>query len=377
MKKRAAASFLAVMTAFVMLFQVSVPAMAANGSDNKNDDKKTEAQTVAKTEGEGFDSPVEAIRAYAEALKSGDLEKMLSTFAVESVVENYDNMAFIARIRSIMPGVAGNSIYPPYSEDSVFTQSSVEKRRRMITKEIDDQLLTIKLADAGYLYDPGDTEKATEPLEALYKYQSYSFSPDNEGFKEAEEFIEALSKTPDLSKMEVGESLYPEGLTENYFTYNNFRVLYQTGQMLGADGYRSMALHLTINGKEALLFMDTVKYGEKWYNYTLNANMAILLNVNSTSGGIAIFDRNSDDWDEAFDEYIDDLITAADYIKGDLEEEWEEQHKALLEEAGVKTEAELEKAYEKIKTEAFENYLRSPEYMTFEEASEYFDFTSL
>ena len=57
--------------------------------------------TAVKVEGPGYTSAEEAARAYAEALKAGDLNAMLSTFAVESYVEHFDMAAYIEDVTHI------------------------------------------------------------------------------------------------------------------------------------------------------------------------------------------------------------------------------------------------------------------------------------
>ena len=44
----------------------------------------------ASIEGKGYDTPEEAIVAYAEAIKTGDLSKLMATHAVETYVDRYD-----------------------------------------------------------------------------------------------------------------------------------------------------------------------------------------------------------------------------------------------------------------------------------------------
>ena len=41
-------------------------------------------------EGKGYDSAEEAVIAYAEYLKDGDMDGVISTFAMESLFEDYD-----------------------------------------------------------------------------------------------------------------------------------------------------------------------------------------------------------------------------------------------------------------------------------------------
>ena len=51
---------------------------------------KNPKNTSEKLEGTGYDSPEKAVEAYVNYLKEGNLKGIISTFAVESYVDNYD-----------------------------------------------------------------------------------------------------------------------------------------------------------------------------------------------------------------------------------------------------------------------------------------------
>lgn len=372
-KSRAAFTIFAVMAAFILLIGTASPAAAAGTADKKEDKKQ---ETAATAEGEGFDTPAEAILAYAEALKEGDVEKMISTFAVESLVEKFDPMYYIARTRALIPGSYTNMYYP-YPEGTVYQSANIEKRRSLIVQQIQYELFVITLAQQGFFYDADTSSDMPEALRSLYEGKTYTFGNDKEGVEEAEKFIEVFSTVPDLSDMEIGEVIYAEGLNEQYSRFANAQNMYNTAKMYGGDGIRSLAVHLTIEGKEALLFMDTIKYGDKWYNFNQMGNLAMLLGINSTSGGLAVFGKDSDDWDEAFAEYEADLKAFKEYMKKDLPDEWNEQRDEFMEETEGMTEEEIEKELEEQKKESLKAHLVSPLYMTFEEIAEFFDLASL
>ena len=56
--------------------------------------------TAIKLEGSGFHTPEEAVLAYLEGLNRGDATEMLSTFAIESYVDNMDAENYLSRARS-------------------------------------------------------------------------------------------------------------------------------------------------------------------------------------------------------------------------------------------------------------------------------------
>ena len=57
-----------------------------------------------KTEGDGFDSPEDAAKAYLEGLRDLDIPRMMSAFAVESYVENFNFEALLNMLRVYMTG---------------------------------------------------------------------------------------------------------------------------------------------------------------------------------------------------------------------------------------------------------------------------------
>lgn len=54
-------------------------------------------------EGSGFDSPEEAVTAYLEAMQEGDVQGMLSTFAIETYVDNVDAQTYLTRMGAFVP----------------------------------------------------------------------------------------------------------------------------------------------------------------------------------------------------------------------------------------------------------------------------------
>ncbi len=61
----------------------------------------TSGVAAKKFEGDGFDSPEAAVMAYVEAFIAGDVTAMLSTFAIESYIDNTDRVALLERIRGV------------------------------------------------------------------------------------------------------------------------------------------------------------------------------------------------------------------------------------------------------------------------------------
>ena len=97
----------------VLLLTVPALAEAPSALRPRRDEIIEEAPQVAlsgvRFEGEGYESPEEAVAAYLQAKKNGDAAGMLATFAIETYVENVDAQASLWRVRAFMPG---NSALP-------------------------------------------------------------------------------------------------------------------------------------------------------------------------------------------------------------------------------------------------------------------------
>ena len=63
-----------------------VNAAAVEAKDAPSKDPSSDG----RMEGSGFASPEDAVTAYLEAMKAGDLSGMLSTFAIETYIQNVD-----------------------------------------------------------------------------------------------------------------------------------------------------------------------------------------------------------------------------------------------------------------------------------------------
>ena len=85
-----------------------------------------------KYEGKGFSTPEDAATAYIEAYGDGDIDKLVSCFAVESSVENYEMADMLERFESYFPSATIKM--PNYGETS--KKLNIENKRADIIKTI-------------------------------------------------------------------------------------------------------------------------------------------------------------------------------------------------------------------------------------------------
>lgn len=96
-------------------------------------------KSAGKYEGDGFKTPEDAATAYIEAFSEGDIDKLVSCFAVESSAENYEMVDMLERMRSYVPSM---SIKMP-NHGSISESINIENRRADITKTITQHYIVL------------------------------------------------------------------------------------------------------------------------------------------------------------------------------------------------------------------------------------------
>lgn len=220
-------------------------------------------------EGKGYDSPEEAMTAYLEAMRDGDLEKAISTFAIETFVENYDAEAMIAW--SCQYNI--NSYCLP--EGSVGKDCNIIRRCEEIAQSAYRQYLWFVLADTEY----------SESLDrSIFLYTE----------EEQKAFLEAVTDPAALRRLqtlELEEIMYPEDFLDRSDlatfegeTYQ--KIIKRWRKVYGAEEIASCIARVRIDGETYLFLMDAVKYDGKWYNLNTNGMLGSLLEVSRVLGFI-------------------------------------------------------------------------------------------
>ena len=234
----------------------------------KNAYKKTEPATnkdSVTVEGPGFDSPEKAIVAYANALKKGDVQEMLSTFAIESYVGNFDMAAYLERVGAY--SINMQIVFP--SSDEYTLGLNLIARQYYIVKQLNYMYLTL-----------GDMEDFTIPVS--FRGNPYN-SPD--------ELLDDLvidNWMEMLSKMEIGEVLTCEDLSLD--DDNVKRSLDIQMKSLCCEDLVPLALELTLDGKNYYLCADMACYNGKWYVCNLLGVIGQLLGADAMSGGLCMLE---------------------------------------------------------------------------------------
>lgn len=236
---------------------------------------ESEPRTV---EGEGYDSPKEAALAYVEALKEGDVEKMISTFAVESYVANMDLEGWIEKA-----GGYSSTLQPGFWSIDDYTESvNILRRKNQLVNGIYYQYMM--LSELGF-----EDEAFTYPI-SVQRMEAGEY----EEFDSVEEFYDALMD-PDwmekLSEMEIGDVLTAEDLEdelgENFFSEHNKAYNERTFEILNADDYAMLAVEIELDGEEYYQCLNMICYDGKWYNCFFSGTIGQFFGTSPLGAGLA------------------------------------------------------------------------------------------
>jgi len=236
------------LAALVILVMACISPMTAHGQDQKS-------------EGDGFDSPQDAAIAYLEALRDEDLPRMISTFVIESYVQNFNLEASVSR------WLFYSTIMPMPNANEFVISMNIERRRRVVSDMILRQYL--------FLCD-------TDP--AFRSGQFHIVRDEAHAGEFVNEFNKNLNK-PTLHTIEIIGFIPLEIFSNVYVPEEHQSHMEQTAESLGANQVESCVAAFRLDGNEYLLCFDAVKYGDKWYLESLGGYMGGILMINHADGG--------------------------------------------------------------------------------------------
>lgn len=223
---------------------------------------------MGKIEGKGYKTSEEAALAYAEALKSGDVDKVISTFAVETYVENYDMEEYLDWVRAY--SIAQPMTIPPI--DSYTTRVDIINRQSVISRNL------------GYMYLGYALEEEITGATMIFNGDPYDDASDLMRDISEEDWLDTLSK------MEIGEVVQLEDIIDDFAPGIDEDKLYDNldsqCDYLGCDELVSLAVEVELDGDDYLLFMDVVSYEGKWYNCNQMSLGASIAGASAFTGGL-------------------------------------------------------------------------------------------
>lgn len=230
-------------------------------------------------EGSGFDSPEEAILAYLSARSTGDLNAVMSTFAIETYVEHYDGQAVLEAHRTF----SVSEVMPlPLSNDYT-RQMKIVDRQMDIVDELALQYIhwlwpqeEYALDNTGRLFLTGRGEESAQKAKTLLE------AFDVEG----REALEAIAPQFVGFEEDVLEKMDVSDVTKERYIeqLENYRVIY------GCEEIVEKVARVQQGGLDGYLFMRCARYGGRWYNLSSEHTLLVELSGHSSMTAGLIFE---------------------------------------------------------------------------------------
>jgi len=260
-------------TAAVLLSASLTGCSASASSINKDSGSSGEALASDKSpaldndspltmEGAGFDSPEAAAMGYLEGLRDADFKRMMSAFAIESYVENYNFEALLNMRRAYMYAL---EIKLPNTNEFVKAMN-LENRRGSVADKLLRQYLFLCVPEL----DQSQPQKMGDETEVS-------------------SFVAQLNKglnAPKLQTLEVLGFIPPEDLAAPYASEQNKQNLAQLAEVCGADQQVSLVAVFELNEDKYMLCLDIVDYDGKWYISQPGGNIGALMGIASLAMGM-------------------------------------------------------------------------------------------
>lgn len=198
----------------------------------------------ATVEGKGYDTPEEAIVAYAEAIRSGELAKIMSTYAVETYVDRFDLEAYIEWM-----GCYYCYSCPLPNTDAQSREMNLVDRQAEIGKEQEFLYLSVVLGEE-------------------YKGNAIPYLLGGE-YTSASKLTRAISEEDwmeILAEMEIGDVADYRDLDVEKDDWKSIQNSYADKEtFLGCDELTGLAVEITLDGEDYYLLAELACYDGKWY----------------------------------------------------------------------------------------------------------------
>lgn len=220
-----------------------------------------------KFEGEGFDTPEDAVLAFIDAWNREDLQAALSTFAIESLVDHVDPERYLEYNHMYNP----TQIYFSIPANNTWIRDlEVVKRCAEVTNTLYNQYMKNNSGE----YFPSNGQpvmlKTKEEIDALLTV----FEPPL-----------TESWTGNIRFLEWIDPLLIDRLT----SYGSLRSMTIQANLYGADDIMSLIAHIDLGEYQAILTMECLSYGGRWFNFRPYGQAAMILNLDPLSGGLYVF----------------------------------------------------------------------------------------
>ena len=232
--------------------------------------KRVSASRVAGSfEGPGFDSPEDAALAYIEAFNAGDVQGMISTFAIETYVDHVDRAATMNRLYTfVIASQDTNPMPTPYVRDLL-----VSDRYGDIARQLRWQYF--------YYAMP---EEYGDGIDKAVRF------PSVDRTQQIQDFLGAFDSSPVnewIGNIAFVGFVPPEDLIgEEFMDESNQENIKRLAACRGCDEIAEMVVHIQINGKDYYQCLECARYGDRWYVQSLTGNAVNLLRLDYSSAGL-------------------------------------------------------------------------------------------
>lgn len=224
-----------------------------------------------KYEGNGFDSPEEAVMAYIQARNSSNLSEMLATFAIETYVDHLDVESINLQLGSISM----------FSWES-FPNSNEFMRQMKIGSRV-SALIEEWCTQALYYAWPGENYGDC--------YTPVLFSGENRE-QMIRDFLSSFSIQP-LSDFELVRFLSPYefdiDLALSYESYlSKGRGPARDLRKYRFDEDAEIIAEIRVGDVTGYLFMRCARYADRWYNFQNRSILSVSYNVSPSANGLLL-----------------------------------------------------------------------------------------
>lgn len=235
---------------------------------------KVQIHTAQSCEGTGFSTPQEAASAYIEAINAGNVQNAVSTFAVETFVDNIDPEAYIMRLGAIEL----SSMYQDIPVAGPLSRSMlIEARRAEISN---------KIRYAYVFYSCIDTE-----FSDLVKMDMRPVQEEND-MKAYLDLMRNSAVENWVGNITIKDVYLPSDpiarahIPEPYWNEKNQQNIEKIRRCSNTDELQQVILLLDICGEEYIQLIECCRYGDVWYNSSLQSNIANLYGASIFCGGL-------------------------------------------------------------------------------------------
>ena len=228
-----------------------------------------------RLEGNGFDTPEEAVTCYLEGLKNLDFNQMLWAFAWETQAEHFSVDAKIRRLQAYMA-----TLKPRLLGDSDFIRTANLYSLR--AAQIDSIYQSIEL------YILREDHPLKSSTGAIVLREDGDFDAFKEKFNNGR-----LEKLTGLTNIRF---LTPDEVTEGKFSHEKNQENYiKMNAMYGADETVDVPAVADLDGEILFCCPTVARYGDKWYLVSVSSMTNMIMGMNVMQQAFATAEGTLDD----------------------------------------------------------------------------------